>query len=62
MQPTVLVMASESGKPPVVQSRELIAASENFIRTAKSRIQAADESLDHARNVLQAVWLRRELS
>jgi hypothetical protein len=54
-------IANELGKPSVVQSRELIAASKHFIRMAKSRVQTAAEHVEHARNVLQAVWLRRDL-
>jgi hypothetical protein len=54
-------MANQPDKPPVVQSRELRAASENLIRTAKSRIQTAAEHVEHARNRVQAVSLRREL-
>ena len=46
---------------PVSQSHRLKAASEEFIRTARARIDSATQSIDRCRNLLQAVRLRREL-
>ena len=48
---------ADNGRPEddaVLQSRRARAASEDFIRTAKARIE-------RTRNLLQAMWLRREL-
>jgi len=46
---------------PVGQSREAIATSRDLLRLAKNNITAAAARIEHARNLLQAVWLQREM-
>jgi hypothetical protein len=54
-------MAVDRHPDVVVQSRRLIAVSRDFIRSARSHIEEATRRMEHARNVLQAAWLIREL-
>jgi len=54
-------MAEErhSDDDPVAQSRKLKAASEEFIRTARARVDSAKQHMERARNVLQAAVSQR---
>lgn len=63
VMPEVRDMADDERRQDdaVFQSRILKAASEEFIRIAKARIDAARQRIERTRNLLQAVVLRREL-
>jgi hypothetical protein len=55
-------MATEPDPDDVVApSRRSIEASRNFIHAAQTHVDAAGRRIEHARNVLQAMWLKREL-
>jgi hypothetical protein len=58
--------ASEYGEArsnaAVFQSRRRLAALRDVIQFAKVQIATATDRSEHARNLLQMLWLRRELS
>ena len=46
----------------VAQTRKAVAVSRDLMCLARTNITATAARLEHARNVLQTVWLHRELS
>jgi hypothetical protein len=61
MQRPALMAEEHDGTATVTHSRQVIAMSRHVISTATAHIEVALRSIDHTRNLLQSVWLKREL-